>query len=193
MCIVKRKNMKHLVLFPVLFISITLLAQERDTLPRLSITEIKPGGFDRFIEVYSDEDTSVTISLLVIRSVIDNTLYGQSFPPHTFTLLPLPNNPLQGSCQLMLPFRDTLRTITGIAYLLLDSNYSMGVCTYMLPMIPSPGLPNDCNSLGIEEVSPKNESLLNLYSIEGRKVEDKDLPRGIYIGDYTTKRRLIVQ
>lgn len=151
-----------------------------DTTLSFFITEIKPCGFDRFIELYTCRDTAPTADRWYITGmysgVVDSGWDGAVIP-HAYTIIPAPAGLwLADAISISRRVDTAVSMMATVVYLLDDSNQSMSLCEWFRVLPPTPGGPNACMVTDVSEPLPLSDDVTVSYFLPLGQVTD-ELPR----------------
>ncbi len=147
-----------------------------DTALYFFISEIKPFGSDRFVEVYNCRDSARAADRWYVRGMYsdrNDSSWTGVVAPHAYTVIPLPDSLAANDAISIVARTDTFwTTMAAVVYLIHDSTKSSSLCDWFQELPPTPGAPNACVPVVIAEIHGDNQPVAVYYfTLLGQKLE----------------------
>lgn len=193
---------RRLALAAALVSFVTLLACQVRAQPNrnpafgLAISELKPFGNDRFVEISNGQDSAVDLDMIWIRNETSGPAdsFGPvHFNPHGLAAFPVRCNFSDHDAVMISAWIDTAyETVCGMSFYGGDTVHSFGWCPYLTRMTPTPGAPNLCASPESVLEIPDGPSVraITAVAMTGQEIMIQEcdqknlravLPRGLYV------------
>jgi hypothetical protein len=142
------------------------------------ITELKPLGDNRFVELWNCRDTTFHADWWYISGMysgVTDSVSQAIIPAHDYLVLPIPLGMLHQDALQISVLRDTVRdTLYTVSYTLPVPDYSISFCDgWYRETLPTPGTSNNCSSTTINDLSDREtfhgEPVI-VYTIVGQEI-----------------------
>lgn len=147
-----------------------------DTGKYLFISEIKPFGSDRFIELYNCRPVTYSADMIYVSGIYSDALDSfahVTIQAYHWATFPAPDGLFVADAISVLCRTDTIyKNMDAVSYTLTDSSQSIGLCDWYRAMPPSPGAANICNpTTDIREpFAPSPIKSFAFYDFMGRQI-----------------------
>ena len=121
------------------------------------ITEVKPLGDNRFVELWNCRDTAFHAEWWYISGMysgVFDSVSQATIPAHDYLVLSIPEGMLHQDALQISVSRDTVRdTLYTISYTLFAPDHSISFCDgWYRETLPTPGASNNCAGTGVSDV-----------------------------------------
>lgn len=161
-----------------------------DTTKKFFISELKPVGNDRFVELYNCRNEDYRADAWYFFGVYSNSvdsILDTIITAHNFLVLTVPYGLWNQDALRVVTRNDTMWSeMYVINYVITDSNKSISFCNWYQQAAPTPNLPNSCEMISRLQILSKSSETENIlyeryYDLLGRSVSLDYLQRMNYL------------